>query len=61
MRTLHLILYIVAAVLFLIAAFQPTMNPTNPPSAVSRVSFLALGLLAWVLVPLSALIDDISD
>lgn len=58
MKTFHLILYIVAAVLFLLAAFQPSMTPGNSQNALSRVNLIALGLLAWVLVPLSAAIDS---
>lgn len=45
MRTFDLVLYIIAAVLFGLAA-------VNTPS---RVNLVAGGLLAWVLVPLLAL------
>lgn len=44
MATLYLILLIVAAACFALAAFGVALHP--------RVSLLALGLLAWVLVPL---------
>lgn len=43
MRTLYLILYIIAAACFLATALG---------IAPKRVSLLPLGLLAWVLVPL---------
>lgn len=43
MHTVYLILYVVAAVCFALAAFGVL---------VERVNLLALGLLAWVLVPL---------
>jgi hypothetical protein len=59
MRTLYLILYIVAAVLFLIAAFVTWSPPAN--SAVGRVNLMALGLLAWVLVPLIQTADRLND
>jgi hypothetical protein len=42
--TLYLILLIVAAVCFGLASFGAVVHP--------RLSLLALGLLAWVLVPL---------
>lgn len=44
MPTLYLILLIVAAVCFALAALGAVVHP--------RLSLLALGLLAWVLVPL---------
>ena len=44
MRTVDLILYILAAVCFALAAL----------GVPSRVNLLALGLLSWVLVPLIA-------
>lgn len=44
MTALYLFLYIIAAVCFLLAAF-------NAPV---KVNLVALGLLAWVLVPLIA-------
>lgn len=53
MRTFHLILYIVAAVLFAIAAFAPTALP--------KVNLLAAGLLVWIIVPLSVVIDEVAD
>lgn len=45
MRTLDIILYVIAAVCFVLAAVNVT----------SRVNLLAAGLLAWVLVPLITL------
>jgi hypothetical protein len=47
MRTLDLILYVVAALCFLVAA-------SNKVSA-DKINLVALGLLAWVLVPLITL------
>lgn len=43
MSTLFLILYLLAAVFFALAAFGVV---------VSRINLVALGLLCWVLVPL---------
>jgi hypothetical protein len=71
MRTFHLILYIVAALAFAVAFLTPgirtrgTANPTNPGGdpllEIRRWNLVALGLLAWVIVPLSNIIEDISD
>jgi hypothetical protein len=63
MRTFHLILYIVAAVCFLIAFISPGITARGPESGltVSRWNLMAAGLLAWVIVPLSVVIDDIAD
>jgi hypothetical protein len=47
MRTLDLILYLIAAILFALAALNV---------ASSRINLVAAGLFAWVLVPLLALI-----
>lgn len=44
MHALFLILYVIAAVCLAIAAFFPQTS--------ARVNLVALGLLAWVLVPL---------
>jgi hypothetical protein len=44
-RTLYLILYLIAAILFAIAALMPTPNPPF-----SRFNLVAAGLFAWVLV-----------
>ena len=52
MKTLHLILLIIAAVLFAIAALAP---------AQTRFNLVAAGLFFWVLVPLSGTVDTISD
>jgi hypothetical protein len=46
MHTFNLLCYLIAAVCFTLA----TLNAT------SRVNLIALGLLAWVLVPLAAII-----
>jgi hypothetical protein len=52
MTTLHLILLLIAAVLFAIAALAP---------AQTRFNLVAAGLFFWVLVPLSNAIDAIGD
>jgi hypothetical protein len=44
MNVLYLILYIIAAVCFVLAAFTVAAHP--------RINLIALGLLSWVLVPL---------
>lgn len=69
MRTLYLILLIVAAVLFALAAFLswvPSTTVSTPeqparPTVVSRVNLMALGLLFWVLVPLIQTADRLND
>ena len=48
MKTLDIILLFAALVCFLFAAFGATVHP--------RVSLLALGLVFWVLVPLTTLV-----
>jgi hypothetical protein len=49
MDTLYVILLIVAAICFVLAAFSVTVH--------ARINLVALGLLAWVLVPLIEHID----
>jgi hypothetical protein len=70
-RTLHMILYIIAALCFLAATALPLAGPrvdSTPgtpgvtttgwwPGLNRWASLLAAGLLAWVLVPTSALIE----
>jgi hypothetical protein len=55
MKTLYLVLYIVAAVLFGVAAIA------HAQPALARVNLVALGLLAWVLVPLIQTADAMGD
>lgn len=59
MDTLYLILYILAAVCFVAAAFvtNAVTTATNPRPVYTRVNLVALGLLFWVLVPLIVTID----
>jgi hypothetical protein len=57
MNTLYLILYVIAGLLFLVAAV--TSNTPNHPLA--RVNLIALGLFAWVLVPLIQRIDIMNN
>lgn len=59
MRTLYLILLIISAISFLAATYVSVPAGTTPRPAV-RVNLLALGLLAWVLVPLIQTIDSLS-
>lgn len=61
MRTLHLILLVIAALLFAMAAFVPVVDPNARPTTISRFNFIAAGLFAWVLVPLSDVIDSIAN
>ena len=69
MRTFHLVLYIVAALAFLVAFLTPALpapapDPAHPgyrQNPLVKVNLIALGLLAWICVPLSALIEDIAD
>jgi len=69
MRTLYLILYIIAAVLFAVAAVT-SYGPVGarrdgtvaaPAVTLTRINFIALGLLAWVLVPLIQMADRLND
>lgn len=55
MEVLYLVLYIVAAILFALASFAPTATT----GATARFNLVALGLLAWVLVPLIQTIDGL--
>lgn len=57
MRTLYLILYIIAAVAFIAAAvlaYRPVADRDGDGvvHTAGRVNLVALGLFAWVLVPL---------
>lgn len=64
MRTLYLILYIVAAVLFAVSIIMPVRVPAGegaPHPYWTRVNLVAAGLLAWVLVPLIQTADRLSD
>jgi len=57
MRTLYLILYIIAAVLFALAAVLSwSPNPTT-----TRINLLALGLMFAVLVPLIQTADRLGN
>lgn len=57
MRTLYLILYIIAGVLFALAAVMSW----SPNPAAARINLIALGLLCWVLVPLIQTADRLGD
>ncbi len=57
MKTLYLILYLIAAILFALSA----LLSYKPNPAAARINLLALGLLAWVLVPLIQTADRLND
>lgn len=57
MKVLYLVLYIVAAVCFAVAALTDRVGATGP----RRVNLIAVGLLAWVLVPLIQVARTLSD
>lgn len=67
MRTFHLILYVIAALCFVVAFIAPGISTdvrpgtTEPNIILRRWNLVAAGLLAWVLVPLSAIIDDVAN
>lgn len=50
---LKILLYLIAAACFALAAFRITSGRNAP-----RIDLIALGLLAWVLVPLLELVLD---
>ncbi|MFN8073846.1 MAG: hypothetical protein U0Q15_00330 [Kineosporiaceae bacterium] len=52
-EVLKVILYLVAAACFALSAFRITSGRNAP-----RIDLIALGLLAWVLVPLLELVLD---
>lgn len=53
MKTLDIILYVIAALCFLLAFFEVSFNRHTGDGVTRTVpNLVALGLLAWVLVPL---------
>jgi hypothetical protein len=58
MDTLYVILYLLAAVCFAVAAFFVSSASAATNNFVTRVNLVALGLLFWVLVPLIQQIDS---
>lgn len=50
---LEILLYLIAAACFALAAFRVTTG-----RSAARIDLIALGLLAWVLVPLLTLVLD---
>jgi hypothetical protein len=66
MRFLYLLLYLIGAICFVVASFYTASVPngtttTAPPRPVARVNLVALGLFAWILVPLIRDIDLLND
>jgi hypothetical protein len=58
MRTFDIIMYVLAAVCFLLSALTLGVRvPAGSARPVYTVHLLAAGLLAWVLVPLVTLIN----
>lgn len=57
MKTFDIVMYILAAICFLVgwAGFR---QPTDRPWAWASWHWISLGLLFWVLVPLVTLIHD---
>jgi hypothetical protein len=60
MKTLYLVLYIVAAVLFLVAVFVPTPAVATG-GRVRGFHVVAAGLFVWVLVDVIRQFDLVSD
>lgn len=58
MKTFDLIMYIVAALMFLAGAVTASRPNTSP--AANPLTFVSLGLLAWVMVPLVAAINALN-
>lgn len=62
MKVLYLVLYILAAVCFAIAAFSRASVDANGNRAGGRgVALVPLGLLLWVLVPLLQTLQTLED
>lgn len=59
MRILHLILLIIAALCFIVAFLNP--GAVAEAGTWRRWNLVAAGLFAWVLVPLSTLIEDMAN
>jgi hypothetical protein len=53
MNVLYLVLYILAAICFLVSA-AGVITVSDPPRHYARYNLVALGLFFWVLVPLIA-------
>jgi hypothetical protein len=58
MDTLYVILYLLAAICFVVAAFFVSTASAATNNVVTRVNLVALGLLFAVLVPLIKTIDS---
>jgi hypothetical protein len=74
MRTLHLVLYVIAALCFLAAILIPDTDRVRTDTTAGtvtgttyvgvltrRLQLVAAGMVFWVLNPIVNLIDDISD
>lgn len=62
MRVLYLVLYILAAVCFAVAAFSRSTVDSNGTREGGRgLALLPLGLLLWVLVPLIQTLQSVDD
>lgn len=62
MKVLYLVLYILAAGCFAVAAFsRSTVDSDGNRSGRRGVALLPLGLLFWVLVPLIQTLDALDD
>jgi hypothetical protein len=55
-KTIEIILLFIAFVCFLVAAFFAGYGPAEPGPFYRRINLIALGLAAWVLVPLGTLV-----
>lgn len=61
MKSFYLVLYIVAAVLFLVAVFVPNPAVTNAGGRVRGFHLVAAGLFVWVLVDVCRQWDLVVD
>ncbi len=61
MKVIYLLLYIVAAVCFGLAAFSRSGVGSKVGARTGSIDLLAAGLLAWVLVPLLQQLQLVDD